>query len=497
MIESRRPFLVLIVLIACTFTGGTVKAQQRPLRDKHDYRPVRADFWESVERSIQNGQTGAVFKMAPPEQKSGPETDEWKLGIAKALVASGHPLHAQYLLMTVAMKSVGTRQGFEALRLLHRIAKDDAIDETAMEELAFDLDTKIDEPESRSMIAYFKAKALLRRGYTEWAEKALAEIVPGTTYAEELEFDRTLQILNSGDTPAAYAKFESLTKSPAARRSTVLLSRLALARLIFERRDYRGAIGTYLKIELPTRERARTLNELAWSYYYDRAYGKALGTIRAIKSAYFDRLLSPETFLVEMLIYRELCHFKTVKAIVKEFQEFYKPVFQAIEDRKPLENIPQIQQMILQEGNFQKRALAIQSIRTERRALEAVSWAADEFKEELIDLAAKRERLIDAEITRMMRTRIDDIANWFLDLREQALYLDYEASMRMIQLNEDQKETYVPRKADPLKSSVLFWPVTSESWLDELLDYEVLVQDQCRQGMPRRVGPGAPRRRGD
>lgn len=493
MNEKRHHFLILIFSIACV-AGGSAEAQQLPLRSKNDYRPLRADFWESVDRSIKNGQTGAVFKMPAPGPGSAPELDEWKLGIAKALFSSGNPLHAQYLLMTVAMKSVGTRQGFEALRILHQIAKEEPIDETAMEELAFDLDTKIDNAESRSMISYFKAKALLRRGYTEWAEKALAEITPGTTYADELEFDRTLQILNAGDTATAYAKFESFTKSPVARRTTALLSRLALARLIFERRDYRASIGTYLKIDLPTRERARTLNELAWSYYYDRAYGKALGTIRAIKSAYFERLLSPETFLVEMLIYRELCHFKTVKAIVKEFQEFYKPVFTAIEDRKPLENIPQVQQMILQEGNFQRRALAVQLIRTERRTLESVSWASNEQKEELINLAAKRERLIDAEITRMMRTRIDDIANWFLDLREQALFLDYEASMHMIQLNEDQKETYEPRKADPLKSSVLFWPVTSESWLDELLDYEVLVQDQCRQGMQRRVGPMAPRR---
>lgn len=489
--NERSARLIALAFLVTTFVVLPAGAQQRALRSKHEYKPVRKEFWEQVNRTIGANRSAAVLDMSPPTPASGPEMDEWKLAVAKALFATGNALHAQYLLTDVAMKAVGTRQGFEALRLIREVAKEEAIDETALEELAFDLDTKIDDPESRSMMGYFKARGLLKRGYVDWAEKALEEVSPGTTYGEELFYDRTLQMLSGGDAATAYGRFEALVKNPNTRRMTATLSRLALARLIFERRDYRASISTYTTIDLPTRERVRSLNELAWSYYYDRAYGKALGTIRAIKSEYFSQLLSPETFLVEMLIYRELCHFKTVKAIVKEFGEFYKPLFTAIEDRKPLENNPQILQMILQEGSVQKRAVAIQAIRLERREIEAASWASDTQKEELLRLGERKEKLIDAEITRIIRTRIDTLANWFLDLREQAWFLDYESSMRMIQLNEDQEEKYEPSKADKIKTSVLFWPVNNESWLDELFDYEVLVRDQCRQGIERRLEPSS------
>ena len=488
MTTERATSIVLCICLSLLIVSQA-SAQMRPVRDKNEYRPVRGDFWAEVERAIKNGKALAVVGKSPPSMAGSPALDEWKIAVARGLHALGNPLHAQYLLTSVAAKSIGTRQGFEALRRLREIAKTDAIDETALEELAFDLDTKIDEPESKAMIGYFQARSLLRKGYIEWSQRSLGDVAAGTTYADELDYDRTLQILASGDSATAYTRFENLSKNPSARQVTARLSRLALARLIFERRDYRATIKSYTTIDLPTRERVRSLNELAWSYYYDRAYGKALGTIRAIKSAYFRQLLSPETYLVEMLIYRELCHFKTVKAIVSEFLETYKPLYSAIEARKPLDSIPQILQMILQEGNFQKRAQAIQLIRVERPSVEAMSFGSEDLREELLRAGEKREKLIDAEITRLMKTRLDAVANWFLDLREQAWFLDYESSMRMIQLNEDQKEEYEPRKADPLKSTTLFWPVNDEAWLDELFDYEVLVKDACGKGVQRRILP--------
>ena len=48
---------------------------------------------------------------------------------------------------------------------------------------------------------------------------------------------------------------------------------------------------------------------MAWGYYFNRQYGKALGAVRALKSQYYGALLSPETLVLEMVIYRELCHY--------------------------------------------------------------------------------------------------------------------------------------------------------------------------------------------
>jgi hypothetical protein len=475
------------VLLALTLVTGCLKSTpavaQRAKTNKDDsvYKPIRGDFWVSIGQLIKDGKANDALRMRQPDDVQSVQ-DEWKLGMARALIAMQAPIHAQYLLTGVVTKSLGTRQGFEALRMIHEIAKTATADETALEEVSFELDTKIDEPESRSMVDYFRARSLLRKGYQDWSEQALNDILPTTTWAEELNYDRTLQTLNAGDSVAAYTRFENLAKSSVARTSTSRLSKLALARLVFERKDYRAAISTYASIELPTRERVRTLNELAWGYYYDRAYGKALGAIQAMKSPYYRTLLSPETLLLEMLIYRELCLYQKVKAVAEDFHATFKPVFSQIENRLPLDTVAQFVQMILQEGVMQKRADTIREIRIERGQMRKQAWSEPSIRNNLLKFGEKRERIIDAEISRMLKVKSDTVANWFLDLREQVWFLEYEASMRMIQKSDDTTDQYEPPKASRVRPDIMFWPVTSEAWLDELLDYEVLVHDACHAG---------------
>lgn len=445
------------------------------------YKPVDAEFWKEVERGIAKKNLEDVFKIEKPEKGQGGEVEEWKIGMARALVAAGQPLHAQYLLSNFIQQVVATRQSFEGLRFINEIAKSNSIDESLMEDVAFDLDTKLDDANSRAMIGYFRARALLKKGYADWANQALKDVGTGTTWLDELEFDRTLQILSSGDAATAYGRFESIAKSPNARKGTVKLARLALARLIFERRDYKAAISMYLAADLPVRERARSLNELAWSYYYDQQYGKALGIIHALRTYYFERLFTPETAVLEMLIYRELCHYDRVHALADEFQKTFSDVYKAVENRLPLENIVRIMQTSLQEGALQKRATVIQQLRIERRELLRQNWTSADIRDELVKFGEKRERTTELEIQRILREKVDGIANQFLDLREQVWYLDYEASLRLIQMAESASPDYVPPEKSTGKPNDFFWPADSkEAWRDELLDYELLVRGKCQ-----------------
>jgi hypothetical protein len=456
------------------------KSNERVKTPKPPYRPVRLDFWQSVDSFIKINKQLEVLKYRSPDTSEAGAVEEWKLGLARALAANGQPIHAQYLMNSVATKSVGTRQGFEALRLIHLMAKDGLVDEFQLEDLAFDLDTKIEEVESRSMIGYFRGRALLRKGYTDWANIAISDVAQASTWGQELRYDRALQRLNAGDSAAAYTEFEALVKNDKTRALTAKQSQLALARLIFERKDYVGAIKIYRGLDIPVRERARSLSEIAWSYYYDREYGKALGAIKALRSRYFTVLFSPETSILEMLIYRELCQYRRVQTLTKAFQKEFGDVYGAIEDRKIIEDVPRFMQMVLQEGMMQKRASIIQSLRAERKAIKSQGWQDDEMKTWLLDVGLRRERTLEAEIQRLVHARIDRVANWFLDLREQVWFLDYESSLKLIQMPDDDASDYEPPQKSKLRTETMFWPVSDESWMDELPDYETLVHSMCR-----------------
>lgn len=497
VINSRLATRLANVVVALMLACPSLAQQKKDDRDKFRYRPVNRKYWNEVDSLIKTKKANLIFALPLSREASGSEKDEWRLGTSRALVELGLPIHAQYLLTQLAIRSVGTRQGFEALRMIHEIVKENSADESYLEDLAFDLDTKVDEPESRSMIGYFRARALMRKGYPDWMPLALQDIAANSTWNEELAYDKSMQMLSAGDSASSYTRFEALTRNPQTRTPTAKLAKLALARLIFERRDFKAASMTYITIDLPTRERARTLNELAWTYYYDRAYGKALGAVKALKSPYYRVLLSPETYILEMLIYRELCHFRRVKDIASEFVAHYRSVFSTIEARQPLESIPQFLQMALQEGVMQRRAVAIQQVRQERRLLAKQRWRDEESRNFLLKLGQKRENTVDAEITRMLRTRVDSLANWYLDLREQVWFLDYESSMRMIQLNDDQAEQYQPPEASKTRPDTLFWPINDEAWRDELLDYEVLVTDACKASPLRGLRPSPGGRGGE
>ncbi len=485
---NKKPWNLRFALTGCLAVSVLAaipasNAQKTSLRPGQNgvrvYKPVRPDFWKNIQMLIDSKKPKEAFGFAKPSSGVGAEIEEWKVALARAMVAAGQPLHAQYWLSSLVTQSVATRQGFEALSVINEIGKATPFDEIQMEELAFDLDTKIDDAEPRAMIAYYKARALQRKGYSDWSQQALKDLGTGNAWSEELDYDRTLQILASGDAATAYGHFETLAKSTVARQPTAKLSRLAVARLIFERRDYKAAIEMFRDAELPIRERARSIQELAWSYYYEKSYGKALGAIKALKSSYFARLLSPETLLLEMLIYRELCHYQRIKALAVDFQKVFSDVYRSIEGRLPLETVPSIIQAALQEGVLQKRAQVIQQLRLERRELKKQRWMDEETRNELVKWGERRERITDLEVQRLLRARVDGIANSFLDMREQVWYLEYEANLRLIQQQETLVPDYEPPQKNKTQPDNFFWPVGKEAWLDELLHYEVLVKGTC------------------
>ena len=480
---SRRRLQIAIGcgLVALTsFSFGAPK----PVKDvEHFYKPVRVDFWKSLTTDIEKKKPVEAFKLEAPDKGHGAESEEFKLGMGEALFANHESFHAQIILSELVTSSIATRQAFEALHVLNDIAKAGPIDEMLMEDMSFDLDTKIDEIEPRSMVAYFKARALLRKGYKDWAVQALTDIAPNTAWSDELDYDRTMQILASGDAVTAYEHFDAIVKSPNARKGTVQLAKLAIARLIFERRDYKAAIDSFRDTDVPTREKARAFQELAWSYYYDKQYGKALGAIKALKTQYFVRLLDPETVLLEMLIYRELCLYDRVHSVGLEFHRSFADVFKAIEDRLPLENITRVVQTALQEGVLQKRATVVQYLRIERHEIEKQEWKDLATRDALIKSGQRRERITDLEVQRTIRAKVDDIANSYLDMREQVWYLEYEANLRLIQAADTQQADYVPPERENLRTETFFWPVKgTEAWLDELLNYEILVRGICQPG---------------
>lgn len=418
----------------------------------------------------------------PSRSATGPALEELKLLVAEALIAKGYSLAAQAVYLDVALRAVGTSQGVWALHALDQLAKSNELDDQLIEEFSYEFDGTVDGNSERSMLAYFRARALLRRGYQEWATKELSKVSTDTQWHAERLFERAAEVLADGRNDEAEALYEDLIKREIIRLPTKQFSLLNRARLVFERGNYDEVLEVVRSVDLPMRERARALLEMAWSRYYLKEYGKALGILKVIDSAFFQMLRSPEADLLRMVIERDLCRYDLIKESAASFRERYKTSFKQIESRLILDQDVQLKQLALQGRNLQKRATLIHRYRTEIRALEDEDLRAAPGLRETV-LRNLRIGALKSEnaIARALPREIEKVASHLIELRDQVTFLEYEASIRPLTAIPPDEADYQPTPASKTRFDRLYWPVIDESWWDELDSYEVLIRARCAQ----------------
>jgi hypothetical protein len=418
----------------------------------------------------------------PAENPRGPVLEELRLLAAEALAKEGNTLAAQEVYMDVATRAIGTSQGTWALYGLDNLAQQIEIDDSAIEEMAYEFDANPEGSSERAMLAWYRAKALLRRGYEEWAMKELEKVGAESRWHSDRLFERATDLLADGKVDQAEALYEDILKRTNVRNSTKQFAELNRARLIFEKGDYEDTLKIVRSLDLPIRERARAMLEMAWARYYLKEYGKALGILTVIDSAFFEPLRSPETDLLRMVIDRDLCRYDLIKTEAASFRERYKKPFRQIEGRLNLEDDPQLKQMALQGRFLQRRATLIHRYRTERKTIyDEDLKIAPGLRDFLLKSLLMRERKTESEIARTLPKELDRAASELIEWRDQVSFLEYEASIRPLTSSPTDDVDYRPEAASKTRFEKLYWPVVNEAWWDELDNYEVLIRARCAE----------------
>lgn len=440
-----------------------------------------AKFREAL--SVKNGKP---LDMSPPDETlSAPMREELRLLAAEALIKEGHTLSAQLIYQDVASRAVGTSQGTWALYALDQLAQSVELDDSAVEEMAYEYDSPVESESERAMLTWYRSKALLRRGYTEWAMPDLSKMGIETRWYADRLFERATDVLAENKADEAMALYEDILKRTVVRVPTRQFAELNRARLIFEKGDYEDTLKAARSVDLPLRERVRAMLEMAWSRYYLKEYGKALGILKVIDSAFFEPLRSPEADLLRMVIERDLCRYDLIKVSAAGFRERYKRPFKQIESRMPLEADPQLKQMALQGRFLQKRATLIHRYRSERRLLEEEDLKISPgLRDFILKQLPIHERKTEAEIARALPREIERVATQLIEFRDQVSFLEYEASIRPLTALPMEEADYRPEAASKTRFEKLYWPVVNEAWWDELDNYEVLIRARCAEPLP-------------
>lgn len=105
------------------------------------------------------------------------------------------------------------------------------------------------------------------------------------------------------------------------------LATMGLARVHYERKDYRRAFSFYSQIPRDSDLWLETLFEGAWAFFMIQKHNNSLGNTHTIHSPFFVNRFYPETYILNAITYLRLCRYQALRDQLRKFQERYKPTF--------------------------------------------------------------------------------------------------------------------------------------------------------------------------
>ena len=449
------------------------------------YRPVDVPFWDKIERYLRENNPVFILQEAHSQEKafgsSSSEGQEAHLAQALALEKLTFP-HAAFLILTELSKErIGTTLGEAALFHLERLAQTQPVDERALEDLLVQNEFLQVHPDLQSFLGYYKGLYNLRYGYRKWADPQLSKIKADSSWRPMMDYWTAVGEVTRGRTDKAFEAFKRLADEKTLPPKYQNLARLQVARIFFEKGLYQDAEKNYRHVgELGLREFGRILLERAWTAYYLKDYSRSLGLLAALKNPLFNSSISPERYVLEMVVLRDLCFFDLVEKIGREFQKRFKKSLATIQKRKTLHEDRELFYMATLHRDIQDRANFVSTLRSEREKFQRAGLQKFFFYDRVVDDYKRRDKIITAEMEPRLESFSRRAAETLLDTEEQIQFLQYTAkldALRLIKPEEDRK--YRSERISHVKFDRVFWPIEKEFWFEELNDYRTLITSRC------------------
>jgi len=335
----------------------------------------------------------------------------------------------------------------------------------------------------QAFVQFYQGMADLRDGREEWALDHFRRIPKGTRYTPQAVYVLATRALKQGDVDKAEPMFLEAAADPLSDLEVKNNSHRALARILFERKDYIAALKKYDDVKVPflSEEEASIFLEKAWTRYYMKDFRGALAILISLDAPSYRRAYFPERWILEALIYKALCHYASAKSSAREFSRRYSDALKAVRDqRTPLAH-PIIRNAALQSAAPARRLRQLNRLTMERDRLLSfkTSGVLVTHLQRLYDLKVKETgRLLEEQLEQEAKRVADEL----LDFEEQARLVDYEVGLEVFRrVPQAARRTTVPQreKAAAFGSRQVHYIFDGEYWNDELHDYRVAIEDRC------------------
>ncbi len=165
---------------------------------------------------------------------------------------------------------------------------------------------------------------------------AIIESIPEDSPLKlEALFLKALIKYRSNQIDLAQSDLESLvkrTEESKANWDVKSLAAMTLARIYFQKEDFKNAYSTYQKVEKNNALWLQSLIETAWAQILNKDYVGAAGNMFSLHTDYFKNAYQPESYIVRTVSYLNLCQFGDSLTVLQQFLRKYSQADKKIDD---------------------------------------------------------------------------------------------------------------------------------------------------------------------
>ncbi|WP_257453060.1 tetratricopeptide repeat protein [Archangium lipolyticum] len=345
-------------------------------------------------------------------------------------------------------------------------------------------------PEEAGAYAHYQQGLVdLRVGNERWANTHFSKLPEGSAEASRARFALLVTRLREVKEPndELIEDFLGLSKDEKLTRESRNEAALAVARLRYERKDYKGALEAYELVKLPELDpgRATLYLEEAWTRYKLGEPRAAMGILTTLDAPSFRDEFLPDKYLLRALIYRDLCHYLPAKRAAKELTRRFADSLESIREREDLTQDPRMRRAASAHGNTKRAARFLEVLELEG---ERLGRYAGSFGERLYTHLTKTYDLAHAEAQRIYQTRLEEAvrqeADTLLRATEQVRLMEYEVGLKLYERVKKGAKVAAAPEEELLSPSQVGFTFDGEYWNDELRSYRVRLDSRCIEENP-------------
>lgn len=248
-----------------------------------------------------------------------------------ALAARRLGLHSEFrsLLFKIAQDS---KDKVWAKRATESLAREvEALDISDMKILAGLVDKYEVDTDANDAYNFYRAKYFLETGDLSQVEDALKFIPEKSKYYPDALLISALSSYRSGQIDRAATRLQELLTSKTDSLTLKSVGALTLARIQFQKNQYKEASESYLKVDRQSPLWLEAMTEKAWTQILMNDHEGAAGNMFSLHTDFFKNAFAPETYTVRSVAYLNLCQYGDGLQVLSSLRKRYGPMLGRLE----------------------------------------------------------------------------------------------------------------------------------------------------------------------